>query len=172
MHHGQKTYTNQGSLEYFEEKKVYQKLTKEEAIKNQNSISKNNLFLSNHIKSLSPSEWFFIHETLITQNDNLFKFRMSTKVHKTHWELRLIVCCVGTTHNYLSRWLDYQFQKLNQQISTYTNNSSQLSKIDQIKQPPKNQLFPSNAKLMYTNIGTSHAIHVLFNWMDSIVLLH
>ncbi|KAL7546968.1 hypothetical protein ACHAWF_010288 [Thalassiosira exigua] len=44
---------------------------------------------------------------------------MSLKAYKTPWKIRPIVYCAGTLMNYVSRWLDHQFQKLKPLIATY-----------------------------------------------------
>ena len=72
----------------------------------------------------------------------------------------------------LSRWLDYWFQKLKPQITIYIKDSAQLLyKLKQIKQLPKRSwLFTVDAKSMYTNIDTNHAIEVISKWLDSLSL--
>ena len=81
-----------------------------------------------------------------------------------------IVCCAGTALNNLSRWLDYWLQKLKPQIKTYIRDSSDLLlRLKELGQlPPGAKLFTADAKSMYTNIDTDHAIEVISLWLDSL----
>ena len=54
------------------------------------------------------------------------RFRMTIKVHKKPPKMRPIVCCAGTRLNYLSKWLDYQFQRLKPFIPSYIRDSHEL----------------------------------------------
>jgi len=167
------TYITKGILEHLGNKDVYKKLTRTEANNKTHIVRyKISLFLSKHKEDLSPAERNFLHEGLFKYNDKYPRFRMSAKVHKNPWKLRPIVCCAGTTLNCLSRWLDYWFQKLKPQITTYIKDSAQLlQKLKQVKQLPKNSwLFTADAKSMYTNIDTNHAIEVISKWLDSLPL--
>ena len=83
-----------------------------------------NLFLSKYKKVLSLAETTYLNEGLFKYKDKFPKFRMSAKIHKSPWKLRPIVCCAGTVLNCLSRWLDYRFQKLKPNITTYIKDSA------------------------------------------------
>jgi len=98
---------------------------------------------------------------------------MTIKVHKKPWKTRPIVCCVGTLGNYLSRWLDYWFQKLRPLVSSYIKNSAQLlAKLKRLQRrgrlPPDVWLFIADARSMYTNIDTEHAIEIIGKWLDKL----
>ena len=54
-----------------------------------------NLFLSKYKDDLSPAETTYLHEGLSKHKGKFPKFRMSTKVHKSSWKMRTIVCCAG-----------------------------------------------------------------------------
>ena len=45
----------------------------------------------------------YLYEGLFKYKDNFLKFRMSAKVHKSPWKMRLIVCCTGKVLDFLSR---------------------------------------------------------------------
>ena len=118
---------------------VYRKLTKKEANQKIHTVRyKTNLFLSKYKDDLSPAETTYLHEGIFNYKDKFPKFRMSAKVHKSPWKMRPIVCCAGTVLNCLSRWLDYWFQKLKPNTTTYIKGSAQLlQKLKAIKQLPK-----------------------------------
>ena len=167
------TYIIKGIREHLGNENVYKKLIKTEANQKMHIVRyKINLFLSKYKKDLSPAETTYLHEGLFKYKDKFPKFRMSAKVHKTPWKLRPIVCCAGTVLNCLSRWLDYWFQKLKPNITTYIKDSAQLlQKLKAIKQLPKNSwTFTADAKSMYTNIDTNHALETISKWLDSIPL--
>ena len=119
---------------------TYKKLTKTETNQHMHIVRyKINISLSNCKKDLSPAETHNLHAGLFKYKDTFLKFRKSTKVHKTSWKLRPIVCCAGTTLNCLSRQLDYWFQKLKPSITIYIKDSAQLrQKLKAIKQLPSN----------------------------------
>ena len=99
---------------------------------------------------------------------------MTPKVHKNPWKMRPIVCCCGTLLNYLSRWLDYWFQKLRPLIPSYIKDSSQLlSRLRDLQQngplPPNIWVFTADAKSMYTNIDTAHALEMIGAWLDNLL---
>ena len=97
---------------------------------------------------------------------------MSLKIHKDPVNVRPIVCCSGTLLNCLSRWLDHWLQKLKPFIKTYIKNSTQLlEKLEALGiLPPDAYFFTADAKSMYTNIDTDHAILVIGLWLDSLTL--
>ena len=87
--------------------------------------------------------------------------------------MRPIVCCCGTLLNHLSRWLDYWFQKLRPLIPSYIKNSSQLiARLKELHQngplPPNIWLFIADARAMYNNIDTDHALKVIGEWLDKL----
>jgi len=118
----------------------------------------------------SEAEQHFLLESIRKYPDNLAKFRMSLKAHKTPWKMRPIVCCAGTMLNNLSRWLDFWLQKTKPFIPTYLKDSDQLLNLlnNLGPLPPNAKLFAADANSMYTNIDTDHALHVVGNWLDSL----
>ena len=154
-------YIIKGILEHLGNKLVYKKLTKRQADQRMCVVRYQlNIFISKFKKVLSPAETKYLHEGFFKYQDKYPKFRMSAKVHKKPWKTRPIVCCAGTTLNCLSKWLDYWFQKLKTLIITYIKDSAQLLlKLKQVRQSLYNcWLFTADAKSMYTNIDTLHAI--------------
>ncbi|KAL7555243.1 hypothetical protein ACHAWF_018893 [Thalassiosira exigua] len=74
------------------------------------------------------------------------------------------ICYADTLVSYLSLWLNYQFQKLKQFISTYLKYSHDLLRC------LKSLLFTANTNSIYTNIDTDHSINVTELWLNSLHL--
>ncbi len=95
---------------------------------------------------------------------------MTLKAHKSPWKMRPIVCCAGTSLNYMSKWLDFWLQKLKPQVKTYIRDSSDL--IDKLKRlgrlTASAKLFAADANSMYTNIDTTHALDVIGKWLKGL----
>ena len=109
----------------------------------------------NHWRAhISPAEFDFLDAAYKQSRGRMAKFRMTPKVHKKPWKMRPIVCYCGTLLNYLSRWLDYWFQKLRHLIPSYIKDSSQLlSKLKELQRegrlPPDIWVFTADARSMY-----------------------
>ena len=118
---------------------------------------------------LTKAETTYLRRALESQPRNFARFRMTLKAHKIPYKMRPIVCCAGTLLNHLSKWLDFQLQKLTQLIPSYLKDSHELlTKLKAIGLlPPNAKLFTADAKSMYTNIDTDHAISVISSWIDS-----
>ena len=85
-------------------------------------------FIEKYKYCLEPVENTFLERAMNeTKGRRVAEFCMTIKVHKKPWKMRPIVCCIGTLGNYISRWLDYWFQKLKPFVSSYIKkNSTQL----------------------------------------------
>ena len=133
------TYIVKGLLEHLSYKEVYQKIPKQKPIKTHIVRYKMSLFLSKYkVSSLEPCR----KKLLSTQGPSK-KSRETSKIQNQRqsayspWKLRPIVSCAGTTLTFLSRWLDYWFQKFKPQINTYIKDAPQLfQKLKEIKQLP------------------------------------
>lgn len=123
---------------------------------------------------LHPNEVTFFRRALKRETEKrdamkLARFRMICKVHKTPWQTRPIVCCTGTLLNEWSKWLDYWLQKLTPHIPSYVKNSQQvLDELSTLNLPPNAKLFTTDANAMYNNIDTSHALSVIYPWLDTL----
>lgn len=166
-------YNGKGVSEHLGNTNVYKPLTKIQAMNRHRIITrKMSIFAAKWFakKQLSKAENHFLIESIHKYPDNIAKFRMSLKAHKTPWKMRPIVCCAGTMLNNLSRWLDYWFQKLKPLLPTYIKDSNQL--LEELASlgalPPNAKLATADANSMYTNIDTDHAILVIGLWLDSL----
>jgi len=165
------TYIERGVKEHIGNTSVYKPLSKQQAKNLLRIINrKMSIFISKRQDDLSSAEFHFLWESMHKYADNMARFRMSLKAHKTPWKMRPIVCCAGTALNNLSRWLDYWLQKLKPFIPTYIRDSTQL--LEQLQQlgplPPGAKIFTADANSMYTNICTDHAIEMISMWLDTL----
>ena len=122
-------------------------------------------------KELTKSdEIYFLRALKLKSAGQFTRFRMTIKVHKNPPKMRPIVCCAGTRLNYLSKWLDYQLQRLKPFIPSYIRDSHELlAKMKTLgRLPPGAKVFTADANSMYTNIDTEHAIRVISAWLDSL----
>jgi hypothetical protein len=78
------------------------------------------------------------------------------------------VATCGTLMNTISKWIDYQLQKIAKTIPTYIRDSfdlkEQLTKLDKL--PRNAKLFTADATSMYTNIDTPHALKKIGEWLE------
>ena len=167
-------YNTAAIQEHLGDETVYLRLTKVEAMLREKTLHARILrFTSKWKNDISPAEFNFLDTACTEAKGRTSKFRMTPKVHKNPWKMRPIVCCCGTLLNYLSRWLDYWFQKLRPLIPSYIKDSSQLlSRLRDLQQngrlPPNIWVFTADAKSMYTNIDTAHALEVIGTWLNNL----
>ncbi|EJK44842.1 hypothetical protein THAOC_36589 [Thalassiosira oceanica] len=112
---------------------------------------------------LTEADYIYLNRAYGVE-DRLARFRMTLKVHKIpNPKMRPIVCCAGTRMNHISKWLDFQLQRLKPFVPTYIKDSHDLlAKLRNIGGlPPNARLFTADAVSMYTNIDTEHAIRVI-----------
>ena len=118
------------------------------------------------LKQISKAEATFFRRAREQNPDQLARFRMTAKVHKTPWKTRPIVCCAGTWMNAWSKWLDYWLQKLKPFVKTFVKDSQQtIDEISTLELPQYALLVTCDANSMYNNIDTAHAIEVISKWL-------
>ena len=167
-------YNTAGIREHLGDEAVYKRLSKIEAVSREKVLRARILRFINHYKrDISPAEFEFLDTAYSETRGRISKFRMTPKVHKKPWKMRPIVCCCGTLLNHLSRWLDYHFQKLRPLVKSYIKDSAQflarLRELQQNGQLPLNiWVFTADARSMYTNIDTEHALKVIGEWLDKL----
>jgi hypothetical protein len=88
-------------------------------------------------------------------------FYGTAKVHKDPWKLRPIVSYSGSLLHGLGRWLNKQLQPYVKELPSYLSSSltlkAELAQI-QIQPGERISMFTCDAKSMYTNISTDHAL--------------
>ena len=170
------TYTLRGFQEHLGNPRNYKRITEAQALTRHRHLQ---YLLRDWIRRYCPrsatdppsshqyiqnEEVTFLIRSLQRHPDNIAKFCMICKVHKTPWVTRPIVCCFGTFMNCWSKWLDHWLQQLKGIVSSHVKDGQQiLDKTQRLTIPPNAWLVSADAKAMYNNIDTLHAIEVL-NW--------
>ena len=180
-------YIRQGIEEHLRNDRVYKRLTKTQVKNEQKRLQylqaafkgrhrpfrpNENPATSSSTGELTEADYIYLNRAYGVE-DRLARFRMTLKVHKKpNPKMRPIVCCAGTRMNHISKWLDFQLQRLKPFVPTYIKDSHDLlAKLRNIGGlPPNARLFTADAVSMYTNIDTEHAIRVIGNWMDGLDL--
>ena len=166
-------YTERGIKEHLGDTSVYKRLSAQEAHGKMQALKyQYRVFINRFRDYISAAETTFLERALKTYPNKYARFRMSLKAHKKPWKMRPIVCCAGTFMNCLSKWLNYQLQKLKRFVPSYLKDSGELLKDLQAlgRLPPTARLFTADANSMYTCIDTEHAIAVISNWIDGLPL--
>ncbi|EJK68823.1 hypothetical protein THAOC_09967 [Thalassiosira oceanica] len=177
------TYIRQGIEEHLRNDRVYKRLTESQVKNEQKRLQylqaafkgrhrpfrpNENPATSSSTGELTEADYIYLNRAYGVE-DRLARFRMTLKVQKiANPKMRPIVCCAGTRMNHISKWLDFQLQRLKPFVPTYIKDSHDLlTKLRNIGGLPSNaRLFTADAVSMYTNIDTEHAIRVIGNWME------
>jgi hypothetical protein len=94
-------------------------------------------------------------------------FYIMPKVHKKpKWQTRPVVSQSGSLLEPLARWVDKQLQKVVALCPCYFRDSKELQhSLEKLGQLPADAvIFSADAKAMYCNIDTDHALWVLRQW--------
>eukprot|EP00984_Skeletonema_dohrnii_P010740 scaffold4215_cov128-Skeletonema_dohrnii-CCMP3373.AAC.1 len=101
--------------------------------------------------------------------DKIARFRASPKVHKSPWALRPVIAKCGTYIECLSKWLDYELQKLKGFIPSYIKDSRDYHrKITSRTWPAGTRIIVADASAMYDNIHIEHGIQSVQSWLESL----
>jgi hypothetical protein len=103
----------------------------------------------------------------IKQHQNIPKFYLTMKIHKTPMATRPIVAIRRSITAGLGCWLDQQLQPICKKLPTYLKSSFELTDLlkDLSDLPDGAWLFTANAVSMYTNINTDHALSVIRRYL-------
>jgi len=122
--------------------------------------------IDTHRKDL-PSDDVKYFERSFSHTRRLPQFYVTPKVHKDPWATRPIVSCVGSNIEVMSKYLDYQLQRVVHCCPSRLKDSASL--LRDLKQLP---LLPLGTKLatadavsMYTNMDTQHVISIVNRWL-------
>ena len=99
-------------------------------------------------------------------------FYLLAKIHKFPLTTRPIVSVSGSLLFGLGKWVDFKLQELVKKFPHrfpfYLSSSSKLvEKLQTLQLPPTSQLCTADAISMYTNIETTHALHVLSSFFKT-----
>ena len=119
---------------------------------------------------MSKAEWTYLKRGLKKFRGKMARFYMTAKVHKCPVKYRPIVATCGTALSALSKWLDYKLKQLVPFIDTYIKDSNDFrAKLNALGVLPKNaKIFTADARSMYTNICTAHALKILRDWLEEL----
>ena len=121
------------------------------------------------VMPISHAEAIFLRRARKRDKGKLARFRMTAKIHKTPWVMRPIVATSGTFANDWSKWLHHQLAKLEPFVESYlADTQGLLDALKPLHLPPNARLFTADARSMYTNIDTRHAIQVISSFMDEL----
>jgi hypothetical protein len=109
----------------------------------------------------------FLLESLKTP-DPFAYFYMLAKIHKDPWSTRPVTSVSRSLLHGLGRWVDQELQKIITKLPFVTQSSATLIEmLDTLPLQPSNaRLFTADARLMYTNIQTTHALSVIGSFFD------
>ena len=121
-----------------------------------------------NVMPISHAEAIFLRRAIKRDKGQLARFRMTAKIHKSPWVMRPIVATAGTFANDWSKWLHHQLAKLQPYVESYLRDTQDLLDALPARLPPNARLFTADARSMYTNIDTRHAIEVISLFMDEL----
>ena len=118
---------------------------------------------------LSEQEKTYFRRLVENCKDKLIsKFYLTLKVHKSPWKTRPVVATCGTIFAGISKWADFQLQKVKHLVPSLIHDcfhvKKQLEDLGELL--PGTELFTMDAIAMYTNIDTDHLIDVLEKFLD------
>jgi len=115
-----------------------------------------------------PADDLKYFDRSFSQSRRLPQFYVTPKVHKTPWKTRPIVSCIGSNIEVMSKYLDYQLQRVVHHCPTRLQDSAHLLS-DLKKLPPLplgTKLATADAVSMYTNMDTQHVISTVNRWLQ------
>ena len=97
----------------------------------------------------------------------LLYFYILPQVLKTPWATRSVVSGVSSVLEPLSKWVDIQLQRVVHLCPACLKDSWHfLNDIKNLKNLKGHSIVTSDAKSMYSNIYTEHAIEVIEKWFE------
>ena len=94
-------------------------------------------------------------------------FYILPKVHKVPWATRPVVSGVSSVLEPLSKWVDIQLQRVVHLCPAYLKDSWHfLNEMKDLEISKDDLIVTSDAKAMYANINTDHAIESIALWFD------
>ena len=125
-----------------------------------------------HQKTLSDADKKYFKRSFDTGPRRLPQFYTMPKVHKEVEpgqppKTRPVVSCIKSKVEIMSKYLDYQLQRVVHLCPSYLKDSSSLLRNlkQQPKLPPGSTLLSADAVSMYTNIDTQHGIASVSAWL-------
>jgi hypothetical protein len=118
-----------------------------------------------HRKDLTEAENQYFQRAAKSVDYRIPQLYLTIKIHKSPWKTRPIVSCINSHLNVFSTWLDYHFKELIIYSPTYIKDSFQvLRELKELNLSSHARLFTCDAVSMYTNINSTHGIHIISSW--------
>jgi hypothetical protein len=121
-----------------------------------------NQFIEYYERKLDQADIKYLKRTSEV-TDAYPKFYITAKIHKHPWKTRPIVSVSGSQLDGIGRWVDKIMQPyMKAATSTILSSTTLKDTLMELGQLPNNaRLFTTDAVSMYTNIDTTHALHVI-----------
>ena len=99
------------------------------------------------------------------------KYYALPKIHKQPWSLRPVVSQCGCFLEGLSKWLDFELQKVKKLCPAYLRDTWDLKKkLENLSAKGlinhETKLFTADAKAMYPSIDTDHGLQTMEKWLQ------
>ena len=121
---------------------------------------KNSAAIPEHIK-------IYINKCYEAAGSRQGRFRATAKVHKTPTALRPVNAKCGTGPESISKWLDYELQKLVQFIPSNIKDSKEYhARLTNKQWPAGTKIITADATAMYDNITINHGIEIIGVWLN------
>jgi hypothetical protein len=158
-------YIRRAHADHLSDSRTYKQLTETEAAERISTIegllSK---FLDNYTSTLDYHDRVYLERSTDVDDPYAYLY-LTAKVHKTPWATRPIVSVCGSLLHGLGRWVDQQLQPICRQLPSYVKSSfefrQELLMLPASLDLSRVRIFTCDAKLMYTNIDTDHALSTI-----------
>jgi len=158
------TYKSRALQDHLLDQTSYRRLTPAEAQSIRLQAGANlKALIDTHRKDL-PADDVKYFDRSFSHNRRLPQFYITPKVHKDPWvTYRPIVCCVGSDIEVMSKYLDYQLQRVVHCCpSRLTDSASLLNDLKQLPPLPLGtKLATADAVSVHTNMDTQHVISTI-----------
>ena len=158
----------QRCLQMLLDKSTYQQLTKQQAkARMEQAYFRFKRLVDSNRKKL-PGEEKTYFDRSFSQDRRTPQFYCLPKVHKTPWKMRPVISTVNSRMGDLSKWVDFQLQRVVHLCPCYLKDSrSLIRKLTALgKLPPTAVIMTADAVSMYTNIDTKHGLRIIAAWLE------
>jgi hypothetical protein len=160
-------YKNRALADHLLDHTSYRQLSPAEATTIRLQAGRNLRDLVHCYREKLPKEDVKYFDRSFSQSRRLPQFYITPKVHKQPLKTRPIVSCIGSNIEVMSKYLDYQLQRVVHCCPSYLRDSANL--LSELKQlpplPAGSKLASADAVSMYTNMDTPHVISTVRKWL-------
>ena len=161
------TYKSRALQDHLLDQTSYRRLTPAEAQSTRLQAGTNLKALVNTHRKELPTNDVRYFDRSFSDDRRLPQFYITPKVHKEPWSTRPIVSCVESNIEVMSKYLDYQLQRVVHCCpSRLKDSASLLNDLQQLPPLPLGtKLATADAVSMYTNMDTQHVISTVNRWL-------